>query len=54
MERKNVEDYLIKRLAETLDTSSDYLLDLSNNAINKENSSSKESEKEMSLFFYDG
>lgn len=54
MERKNVEDYLIKRLAETLDTSSDYLLDLSNNAINKENSPSKESEKEMSLFFYDG
>ncbi|MED0672126.1 helix-turn-helix transcriptional regulator [Aneurinibacillus aneurinilyticus] len=53
-EKKNVEDYLIKRLAETLDTSSDYLLDLSNNAINKENSPSKESEKEMSLFFYDG
>jgi transcriptional regulator with XRE-family HTH domain len=53
-EKKNVEDYLIKRLAETLDTSSDYLLGLSNNAINKENSLSKESEKEMSLFFYDG
>ncbi|WP_153944977.1 helix-turn-helix domain-containing protein, partial [Acinetobacter baumannii] len=47
-EKKNVEDYLVKRLAETLEISADYLLGLPENVSN--NNSLQSKEKEMSLF----
>lgn len=51
-EKKNVEDYLIKRLAETLETSADYLLGLSTSTTPKPSLDDLDMKETENLFFF--